>query len=121
MRRKVQTQDSEFETVLMRRFHLSPGQPEYVVVKRRLTQDDADRQRVERERSLPEGSRSGPTVRRPKRKAAHTDSAYEKQSLTARASGTVNKKESSRLSCTARGKHVKKASGHKPGNLRKRN
>jgi len=45
MRREIQTEqdDSEFETLLMRRFHLTLGQPEYVVVKRRRPRDSGQR------------------------------------------------------------------------------
>ncbi len=127
MRGNIQAQDdSEFETVLMRRFHLTPGQPEYLVVKRRLSQEDADRQTSEPERLLSKGNRSKLSTQRKKREAAHTERGHKKPALTARASETVSQRSGgkvshTKLSGTARGKHVKRPSGHKAGNMRKRN
>jgi hypothetical protein len=122
MRRYIQEHDdSGFEILLMRRFHLTPGEPEYVVVKRRLTQDEPDQQRVEGKRSLPKANQLRPTRQNQKRKVTVTESAYKKQDFTARASETVNKKETGKVSGTRRGKQARKAPGHKTGNMRKRN
>jgi hypothetical protein len=118
MRRNSQEHDhSEFETVLMRRFHLTPGAPEYVVVKRRLSKEVTD-QRNEQGRSILKGSRLTP---KKKGEATHPKDGYKKQGFTVRTAESVSKKAGGKLSGTGGGKQIKKPSGHKVGNVRKRN
>jgi hypothetical protein len=121
MRREIQTwQDgSEFEIVLMRRFHLTPGQPEYVVVKRRLPEEHAG-QRSKRGEAMPRGDKSAYTEKQT-RQAEHIEEGYEERGVPEheaekRAWATVNKMDGGgKLSGAGRGKAVNKAPARKGG------
>lgn len=122
MRRDIQTgqDDSEFETVLMRRFHLTPGQPEYVLVKRRLLSEEDAGQRSKRGGAMPRGDKSKYTEKQ-KRQAGHIEEGYEERGVPEheaekRAWATVNKMDGGgKLSGSGRGKPVNKAPARKGG------
>lgn len=111
--------ESAFETVVMRRFHLTPGQPEYVLVKRRLSQEFVS-QRVHRGGAMTAGDKSKYTQKQ-KRQGDHIEEGYEKRGLpeseaAKRAWATVNKMDGGgKRSGSGRGKTVNKASARKSG------
>jgi plasmid stabilization system protein ParE len=105
--------------VLMRRFHLTPGQPEYVFIKRRVSVNDAD-QLPSRGIAMPRGDKSKYTEKQ-KRKAEHIEQGYEQQGIPEpeaekRAWATVNKIDGGgKRSGSGRGKPVNKAPARKGG------
>jgi plasmid stabilization system protein ParE len=115
MRRNSRTNrdDAKFEMVLLRRFHLTPGQPEYVFIKRRVSVNDAD-QLSSRGGVMPRGDKSKYTEKQ-KRKAEHIERGYEQQGVPEpeaekRAWATVNKMDGGgKRSGSGRGKPVKQA------------
>jgi len=121
MRRNTRTNrdNGSFETVLMRRFHLSPGQPEYVFVRRRVAARDAAEPSL-CEEDMPRGDKSKYTEKQ-KRQAEHIEQGYEEQGVPEpeaekRAWATVNKMGGGgKLSGSGRGKPVNKASARKGG------
>ena len=121
MRRNIRMKrdDANFETVLMRRFHLTPGQPEYVFVKRRVSLNDADQPPL-RGGVMSRGDKSKYTEKQ-KRKAAHIEQGYEERGVPEpeaekRAWATVNKMDNGgKVSGSGRGKPVNKAPARKGG------
>lgn len=121
MRRNIRANrdEAEFETVLMRRFHLSPGQPEFIFVKRRLSVTDAG-QRTRRGAAMPRGDKSKYTEKQ-KRQAEHIEEGYEERGVPEpeaekRAWATVNKMDGGgKLSGSGRGKPVNKAPARRGG------
>ena len=111
--------DTKFEMVLMRRFHLTPGQPEYVFIKRRVSGNDAD-QSSSRGGEMPRGDKSKYTNKQ-KRKAEHIEQGYEQQGVPEpeaekRAWATVNKMDGGgKHSGSGRGKPENKAPARKGG------
>ena len=111
--------DTNFEMVLMRRFHLTPGQPEYVFIKRRVSGNDADPS-SSRGEEMPRGDKSKYTNKQ-KRKAEHIEQGYEQQGVPEpeaekRAWATVNKMDGrGKHSGSGRGKPENKAPARKGG------
>ena len=111
--------DTNFEMVLMRRFHLTPGQPEYVFIKRRVSVNDAD-QLPSRGIAMPRGDKSSYTDKQ-KRQAEHIEEGYEdrgvsKKEAERRAWATVNKETGGgKKSGSGRGKSSNKSSSRKGG------
>jgi len=111
--------DTNFEMVLMRRFHLTPGQPEYVFIKRRVSGNDADPS-SSRGGEMPRGDKSKYTNKQ-KRKAEHIEQGYEQQGVPEpeaekRAWATVNKMDGGgKRSGSGRGKPENKAPARKGG------
>ena len=111
--------DANFETVILRRFHLTPGQPEYVIIKRRVSMDNAD-QPSSRGEAVPGGDKSKYTDKQ-KRKAEHIEQGYEERGVSEpeaenRAWATVNKMDGGgKRSGSGRGKPVNRAPAQKGG------
>jgi len=109
MRRTTQTKtdDIKFETVVMRLFHLSPGQSEYVFVKRRVPVNDSDNLSLN-PGLVPNGDAQ--YTKRQKRKADHVEQLRPKTQK-----GAWRANRGGQLTGLGRGKPLNRAPARKGG------